>query len=218
MLVSVQSWTATPLWSPAASATDAQPHGWLTSERHAEDDDRQSVAGGQLAWLSTGKSSSRSGPRSRDAYRTPGSFTTAARQTSSCSTTKQLFSVSDELFCKAKTTSLPPNIPIADLPQHFCDFFVTKIKRIRDPPSFFKFVAPQLSMFEPVTEELICRLISQSPTKSCTLDPIPTTLTKQFSLHIAASHMAHVLVYYTFLVVIIIIICIVKLRKCWRML
>ena len=27
--------------------------------------------------------------------------------------------------------------------------------------------------------ELICRLISQSPTKSCTLDPIPTTLTKQ---------------------------------------
>ena len=34
-------------------------------------------------------------------------------------------------------------------------------------------------MFEPVTEELICRLISQSPTKSCTLDPIPTTLTNQ---------------------------------------
>ena len=30
-----------------------------------------------------------------------------------------------------------------------------------------------------LSEELICRLISQSPTKSCTLDPIPTTLTKQ---------------------------------------
>ena len=27
VLVSVQSWTATPLWSPAASATDAQPRG-----------------------------------------------------------------------------------------------------------------------------------------------------------------------------------------------
>ena len=39
----------------------------------------KSVAGGQLAWLSTGKSSSRSGPRWRDAYGTPGSFTTAAR-------------------------------------------------------------------------------------------------------------------------------------------
>ena len=36
-----------------------------------------------------------------------------------------------------------------------------------------------LCTFEPVTEELICRLTSQSPTKSCTLDPIPTTLTRQ---------------------------------------
>ena len=95
--------------------------------------------------------------------------------------------MSDELLGKAKTTSLPSNIPIADLPQRFCDFFVTKIKQIRedldscpyDPPSFFKFDGPHLSMFETVTEELICRLISQSPTKNCTHDPIPTTLTKQ---------------------------------------
>ena len=34
----------------------------------------------------------------------------------------------------------------------------------------------------------------------------------------AASHMAHILVYYTLLVVIIICIMFVKLRKCWRML
>ena len=39
-----------------------------------------------------------------------------------------------------------------------------------------------------------------------------------FSLSIAVSHMAHVLVYYTLLVVIIICIMLVKLRKCWRML
>ena len=39
-----------------------------------------------------------------------------------------------------------------------------------------------------------------------------------FSLHFAASHMAHVLVCYTLLVVIIICIMFVKLRKCWRML
>ena len=73
---------------------------------------------------------------------------------------KQLFAVSDELLGKAKTTPLPSNIPIADLPQRFCDFFVTKMKQIRedldsctnDPPSFFKFDGPQLSMSEPVTE------------------------------------------------------------------
>ena len=35
-----------------------------------------------------------------------------------------------------------------------------------------------------------------------------------FSLSIAVSHMAHVLVYYTMLVVIIICIVFVKLRKC----
>ena len=35
-----------------------------------------------------------------------------------------------------------------------------------------------------------------------------------FSLSIAVSHMAHVLVYYTLLVVIIIYIMFVKLRKC----
>ena len=78
------------------------------------------------------------------------------------------FSVSDELLGKAKPTSLPSNIPIAGLDS--CP---------HDPPSFFKFDGPHLSMCEPVTEELICRLISQSPTKSCTLGPIPTTLTKQ---------------------------------------
>ena len=39
-----------------------------------------------------------------------------------------------------------------------------------------------------------------------------------FSLYIAVSHMAHILVYSTLLVVIIIFIMFVKLRKCWRML
>ena len=34
-------------------------------------------------------------------------------------------------------------------------------------------------MFEPVTEELIRRLIYQSPTKSCTFDPIPTTMLRR---------------------------------------
>ena len=126
------------------------------------------------------------------------------------STTKQLFAVSDKLLGKAKTTSLPSNIPVSATCHRVfvTQFFVIKIKRIRedldscphDPPSFFEFDVPQLPMSEHVTKKLICRLISQSPTKSCTLDPIPTTLTKQFSLHIAASHMAHVLVYYLSLI------------------
>ena len=86
--------------------------------------------------------------------------------------------------CSAKQ-KLPPCH--RTFPLQTCHFFMTKIKQIRedldscphDSPSFFKFDGPELSVFEPVTEELICRLISQSPTKSCTLDPIPATLTKQ---------------------------------------
>ena len=39
-----------------------------------------------------------------------------------------------------------------------------------------------------------------------------------YFLYIAVSQMAHVLVYYALLVVIIICIMFVKLRKCWRML
>ena len=180
MLVSVQSWTATPLWSPAASAP------WLTGEIRGTRKTTTGIASLEVNSPDSPQRNLRQGAghgeemhTGRDAWKLHYSS-----KIDICSTTKQLFSVSDELLGKAKTTSLPSNIPIADLPQRFCDFFVTKIKQIRedldscphDPPSFFKFDGPQLSMFEPVTEELICRLISQSPTKSCTFDPIPTTL------------------------------------------
>ena len=100
-----------------------------------------------------------------------------------CSTTKQLFAVSDELLGKQRLPLCHRTFPLQTCHSVFVTF-VTKIKQIRedfdscphDPPSFFKFDGPE-PVTEPVTEELICRLISQSPTKSSTLDPIPTTLT-----------------------------------------
>ena len=48
-----------------------------------------------------------------------------------------------------------------------------------DPPTFSVFEGPLLSQFEPVTEKVIRELIIKSSTKSCMLDPIPTSLTKQ---------------------------------------
>ena len=57
-----------------------------------------------------------------------------------------------------------------------------------DQPSFYKFDGPHVSMFKHVTEELIRRLISLSTRKSCTLDPIPATLTKQ-CLHDQLAHL-----------------------------
>ena len=105
----------------------------------------------------------------------------------SSSSRRQLFAVSSELLGKSSTAPLPSDIPRSDLPGQFCDFFSDKTDRIRDdldsrtcePPTFAIFDGPQLSQFEPVTDELIRELILKSPTKGCMLDPIPTSLTKQ---------------------------------------
>ena len=48
-----------------------------------------------------------------------------------------------------------------------------------DPPTFAVFEGPLLSQFELVTEKVIRELIIKSTTKSCMLDPIPTSLRKQ---------------------------------------
>ena len=105
----------------------------------------------------------------------------------SSSSCRQLFAVSSKLLGKSSTAPLPSDIPCSNLPDRFCDFFSDKIDRIHDdldsrscePPTFAIFDGPQLSQFEPVTEELICELILKSLTKSCMLDPIPTSITKQ---------------------------------------
>ena len=95
--------------------------------------------------------------------------------------------MSDELLGRSRTIPLPSDIPRCDLPDRFCDFFCDKIKRIRedldsrscDPPSFAVFKEPLLPQFEPVTQKVIRELIIKSPTKSCMLDPIPASFTKQ---------------------------------------
>ena len=103
---------------------------------------------------------------------------------SSC---RQLFAVSSKLLGKSSTAPLPSDIPHSDLPDRFCDFFSDKIDRIHDdldscscePPTLAIFDGPQLSQFEQVTDKLIHELILKSPMKSCMLDPIPTSITKQ---------------------------------------
>ena len=104
-----------------------------------------------------------------------------------CSNTKQLFSVSSGLLGKSKTTPLPSDIPRSALPGIFCMFFSRKIHNIRqdldsqpsEPAAFSAYIGPKLCLFQPVTEEEIRKLIVESPTKTCMLDPIPTSLTKE---------------------------------------
>ncbi|KAK7107751.1 hypothetical protein V1264_015614 [Littorina saxatilis] len=102
-----------------------------------------------------------------------------------CKDTKALFSVTDELFAKKKATALPKLIPPSELPETFSNFFDQKISDIRKgldssktQMSFAAFSGTPLTRFSPVSEKFVFELISKCAPKSCTLDPIPTSLMK----------------------------------------
>ena len=70
--------------------------------------------------------------------------------------------------------------------QGFADFFSKKIDDIRlatsglaSPPVISQ-ESSSLSSFQPFTEAAVRRIIMTSPTKSCSLDPVPTFLLSEF--------------------------------------
>ena len=108
---------------------------------------------------------------------------------------KALFGVLDEVLGRKKVQMLPPEIPPDEIPEKFSAFFHIKIANIRQtldadevlPSNTESTVLPVtdpqpsglLSTFELLTCDKIRKLISQSPTKSCVLDPLPTWLLKK---------------------------------------
>ena len=105
----------------------------------------------------------------------------------SSSSCRQLFAVSSELLGKSSTTPLPSDIPVPICPIGFVTFSPTRltvsvttwISGFCEPPTFAIFDGPLLSQSKPVKEKLIRELILKPPTKSCMLDPLPTSITKQ---------------------------------------
>ena len=101
---------------------------------------------------------------------------------------RQLFSISHELLGKKIPTPLPNDCSKTDLPARFANFFSEKISRLRHgventdcaPPIFEIYNGPKLEMFSPVSEMDIEEIIKSMPTKSCSLDPIPTSLLKEY--------------------------------------
>ena len=86
---------------------------------------------------------------------------------------------------RTSETVLPAHSSDKSLADMFASFFSNKISKIRDtfatsgsfndaPDS----VPPTFNAFMPVTEDEVYKCISESPTKSCSLDPIPTFLLK----------------------------------------
>ena len=103
-----------------------------------------------------------------------------------CTSTKQLFSVTDALMGRFKSTPLPSTICSSDLPQSFCDYFINKIRTLRaslDSQSvsepdvqYASFAGSPFTTFQPVTETLLKDVIKNSVIKTCVLDPLPTSL------------------------------------------
>ena len=105
-----------------------------------------------------------------------------------CSNTKQLFSVSSGPLSKSKTTPLPSVHTTFCTPEQILHVFLSKKKSrtsgktltlslLKHQHSPFMMVLNCL--FKPVGEEEIRKLIVESPTQTCMLDPIPTSLTKE---------------------------------------
>ena len=64
-----------------------------------------------------------------------------------CTSSKQLFHITNTLLGKSKTSSLPYSIPSALLPQRFCDFLVNKISAICDSLSSQTMPLPPVTQF-----------------------------------------------------------------------
>lgn len=113
-------------------------------------------------------------------------------------TCKELFDVSSELLGSQNKTILLPGTD-RDLCSSFSDFFSKKITSIRQEldkmcaiaPNYNQFKGLVIDYFIPATEEEIKKIILDSPSKSCALDPMPTSLLKK-CLHELLPHITQI--------------------------
>ena len=101
---------------------------------------------------------------------------------------KKIFGICNGILGRKRDLPLPPGYTEEEQAERFNKFFITKIINIqenlqanpvqctiaedhRNPPSF--------TQFKELSEHDIVKLINQSPSKSCELDPIPTAILKE---------------------------------------
>ena len=102
---------------------------------------------------------------------------------------KVLFNCVDELLNKTKSSSLPSHSSKEDLANDMADFFMEKVRKIRE--DLDKIQTPghstadssvsetYLTVLQPATQEEVKKTIMSSSSTTCILDPIPTNLLKQ---------------------------------------
>ena len=99
---------------------------------------------------------------------------------------RALFHLIKSLAHTKKDNVLPESRCNQDLANKFNSFFTEKIEKIRKTfpdtpvlPTSSPSVEAKMSHFRLVTEEEVIKLINRAPSKSCSQDPIPTTLLKK---------------------------------------
>ena len=110
-------------------------------------------------------------------------FSSQIAQSNCC---KELLRVCNELRGCNSGLSLPTALPVCDLPGAFADYFIRKVKTIRDEldsqmpvpilPTDGPYTQSSLHFFEPVSMQCVKNTILQSSQKTCSLDPLPTSL------------------------------------------
>ena len=108
----------------------------------------------------------------------------------SATSTKELFKVCNNLLNRTNENVLPSHSCATELANRFVNYFGDKIKSIRqdledssNTPDYTINVANDfdgvpLDKFRIVSQEEVRKIISSSPSKSCSLDPIPTSILK----------------------------------------
>ena len=99
---------------------------------------------------------------------------------------KKLFNTMKELTGHKNSLILPESPSSDSLAQDLADFFLEKIIKIREELDSFETYIPtqscetSFSAFKEITESSLLTLIKSSKPASCSLDPIPTILLKEF--------------------------------------
>ena len=97
---------------------------------------------------------------------------------------RKMFRITDSLMKGKQERALPTHEDPKSLANDFVEYFCSKIKMITDKfPGSDGGVAhqdvPQLTSFQPVSQDELRKIILSGNSKSCFLDPIPTTLLKE---------------------------------------
>ena len=99
--------------------------------------------------------------------------------------TRQLYKLVSELTSSVKENPLPIGKSNKELAEEIVNFFLSKIQQTCDSLEGFEKFLPQQHhgaskhySFTPMTESEVVNMIKGMASKSCEMDPIPTTLLK----------------------------------------